>query len=195
MAGFSWPFWRQMSSSVRPSGRFASSRRNDSGLRGAPPPIAAGLPDLVRDVGRASWLGAPDPDPTMRALAAKDEFMDAGTWLSRTTPTQDEMWVHAAKEFVAIRISIFIRYVSLQMKNLLTFSPIALILGLAAVSAYKFQPRRPFMALIWVTLGPSDRRQAQRERLLRLRVHERRHLSGAAPQGSNELVARRGTKC
>jgi hypothetical protein len=98
----------------------------------------------------AAWPRSPDSQQKLPALGSRESSMDAGTWLGRSTPTEGELWAQAAEEFVAIRLTVYIRYVFLQMKNLLTFSLAAFILALAAVSAYPFQPNRPFMAMVWV---------------------------------------------
>jgi hypothetical protein len=100
--------------------------------------------------GWKQWPGAPDPDKELRKVVSKEPFMDAATWLRLETPSEDEIWVHAAEEFLAIRMSAFIRYVFLQMKNLLSFALSGFILAVAAISSYPFQPQRPIMALTWV---------------------------------------------
>lgn len=97
-----------------------------------------------------TWPRTPYSGFDLPKDASKDASKDAESLLRLAMPNANSLWVHAAEEFVAIRVSSYIRYVFLQMKNLLSFSLIGFILGVAAAASYPFQPRRPVMALVWV---------------------------------------------
>ena len=96
------------------------------------------------------WPGARDATSERPKLDGKEPLTDTGTWIRRETPKEGQLWVRVAEEFLAIRIWAFIRYVFLQMKNLLSFALGGFIFALAAMASYPFHPRRTFMALVWI---------------------------------------------
>jgi hypothetical protein len=61
-------------------------------------------------------------------------------------PTQPTMLM---AEFVALRFVAFITYISLQMRNTLTFVSVGFILSLLALKSYPFQPRQ---TIVWVLI-------------------------------------------
>ena len=53
----------------------------------------------------------------------------------------------AAEEFVALRLSAFLRYVTSQLRNLLDCLTSGFLLVLLAILSYPFQPRRTLLAV------------------------------------------------
>jgi hypothetical protein len=98
----------------------------------------------------ARWPGAGDRIEELRRAGAKEQFLDVAAWVRRGIPAPVDVWFRAAEEFFAIRMSSVIRYVFLQMKNLLSFSFLGFIFLIAAINAYPFEPFHSVMALIWV---------------------------------------------
>jgi len=98
----------------------------------------------------ARWPGTGDRIEELRRAGAKEQFLDVAAWVRKGIPAPVDVWFRAAEEFFAIRMSSVIRYVFLQMKNLLSFSFLGFIFLLAAINAYPFEPFHSVMALIWV---------------------------------------------
>ena len=98
----------------------------------------------------SSWPGPAEDLGELRSMVAREPFLDVAAWVRRGIPAADEVWIRAAEEFVAIRMSSVIRGAFLQMKNLLTFSCLGFLFVLAAINSYPFEPAHPLMALVWV---------------------------------------------
>jgi hypothetical protein len=123
----------------------ATQRKLKEQLKAATATILGPLQGVWRE-----WPGARDATAERPKLDGKESLTDTGTWIRRETPKECQLWVRVAEEFLAIRIWAFIRYVFLQMKNLLSFALGGFIFALAAMASYPFHPRRTFMALIWI---------------------------------------------
>ena len=80
-------------------------------------------------------------------LPARDQ--ETATWLRLTAPTNFCLWDRAAEELVVLRITAFIRLIFQHLRNLLGFVFMGIVLMLAAISSYPFQPKNSVMALSW----------------------------------------------
>lgn len=96
------------------------------------------------------WPGRADAQRDVRKSGDKEQFFGVPDWLRRDIPGGKPLWIRAAEEFVALRLSSYAHYVFLHMRNLLTFVFLGFLLVIAAINSYPFQPKHPVMALIWV---------------------------------------------
>jgi hypothetical protein len=96
------------------------------------------------------WPGPADAQKELRRAGAQEQFFSVPDWLRRDIPGGSAIWIRAAEEFVALRLSSYVRYVFLQIKNLLTFAFLEFLIVIAAINSYPFQPKHPVMALVWV---------------------------------------------
>jgi len=107
------------------------------------------LLEPLEDVWRR-WPGAADAQKELRRAGAQEQFFSVPDWLRRDVPGGSAVWIRAAEEFIALRLSSYVRYVFLQIKNLLTFAFLEFLCVIAAINSYPFEPRHPVMALVWV---------------------------------------------
>jgi hypothetical protein len=83
-------------------------------------------------------------DATKEDYLKRREVLPLGEELSTRQSTM------VAAEFIALRFVAYIRYVTLQMRNTLTFISIGFILSLLALKSYPFQPRQ---TIVWSLIG------------------------------------------
>jgi hypothetical protein len=83
-------------------------------------------------------------DGTKEDYQKRREVLPLGEALSTT---QSAM---VAAEFIALRFVAYIRYITLQMRNILAFISVGFILSLLALKSYPFQPRQ---TIVWSLIG------------------------------------------
>lgn len=105
---------------------------------------------------RASWRRG-GPDVQIEQTGSPPGGAEAGGWKSHndvpspcTANTSENCSVAIANEYIAMRYGAYIRYVTLQLKNLMTFMSIGLLLFLLATVSYPFRAPR---AIAWSLLA------------------------------------------
>ena len=128
---------------------FASSLPTQRQLRQLLADVMLRLLKPLEDAWR-HWPGRADEQHELRKSGEKEQFLGVPDWLRRDIPGGKALWIRAAEEFVALRLSSYAHYVFLHMRNLLTFVFLGFLLVIAAINSYPFEPKHPVMALIWV---------------------------------------------
>ena len=97
----------------------------------------------------SKWPRSAGPVEVPEKKAEEQQTLNTPAWIRTRTPSGPEIWIRTAEEFVALRMSVFIRHVFLQMRNLLSFAFVGFLLALMAINSYPFEPKRLVMALVW----------------------------------------------
>ena len=97
----------------------------------------------------SKWPWSAGPVEVPEKKAEEQQTLNTPAWIRSRTPSGPEIWIRTAEEFVALRMSVFIRHIFLQMRNLLSFSFVGFLLALMAINSYPFEPKRLVMALVW----------------------------------------------
>ncbi len=128
---------------------FSASLPTQQELRRLLVKVTVGLLTPLEDVWR-HWPRKADTYGEPPKAGEHDQFRGVEDWIRSETSVAKALWVRAAEEFVAMRLSSYTHYVFLQMRNLLITVVLQFLLIVAAISSYPFEPRHPVMALIWV---------------------------------------------
>ena len=103
---------------------------------------------MVRNVLMPHWqkglAGEVEPQPVAVAAAVAS----SGTSLTIQQPPVSPSDVGLAEEFVALRFVALIRYLTLQLKNLLEFAAGGLILAVVSLNSYPFEPHHSIITVI-----------------------------------------------
>lgn len=111
--------------------------------------VTVGLLTPLEEVWR-NWPSKADAGGELQKAGDQEQFRGVEEWIRSEMPVAKGLWVRAAEEFVAMRLSSYTHYVFLHMKNLLMTVVLEFLLIVAAISSYPFEPKHLVMALIWV---------------------------------------------
>jgi hypothetical protein len=128
---------------------FAGSLRAQSRLRRVLTDATLSILSRLEQI----WASWPErSDRRLPKWGSEERTLGIPDWKRREVPAGLALWARAAEEFVALRVSAFIRVIFQHMKNLLSFVFLGFLLVLAAISSYPFEPRHSVMALVWVVI-------------------------------------------